>query len=52
MSGDLSSKNYIETQFWIFKATGSANKQYNWRIKMIHTHQKNIKMLKKIIQTL
>lgn len=35
MGRALSSKKHIETQLWIFKATGSANKQYNWRIKMI-----------------
>lgn len=37
MGRALSSKKHIETQLWIFKATGSANKQYNRRIKMIQT---------------
>lgn len=37
MGRDLSSKKHNETHLWVFKAMGSTNKQYNWRIKRIQT---------------
>lgn len=41
MGRDLSSKKHNETQLGVFKAFGSANKQYVWRrIQMLYEKRK------------